>query len=300
MSILTDNELIEELRKRFELNRKALYDLRVMTGKLEDMNKKLVESEAMKSHFISNIKNEINNPLTSVLLLSKELAYEDAPDPAQVACITQTIYREIFSLDFQLRNIFAAAEIEAGEAVPSISNVDVDMLIQSSLDSLKHKSEEKSLVVKYTFIDKNEGVELFKTDSEKLQLIILNLLGNAIEYTPAGSLIELKVWRHDGHLNLLVADSGTGLNEEEQKVIFDRFRQLDSGVSKNYSGHGLGLSVVKAMVEMLNGTISVTSRKGYGCIFTVFIPQAKSDSVVDVFSDDGNEFFFEEEEGEKF
>lgn len=296
MARLTENELIEELKKRFDENHKALYDLRAMTRKLEDVNRKLEESEALKTNFLSNIRNEIINPLTSILALSHELAGQTDPACRECSRMSNSIFFEAFNLDFQLRNIFTAAEIEAGEAVPGISNVDIEMLIRNVIDSFMHLINSRQLVVSFDCAVVSEHERFFRTDSEKLKTIALNLLSNAIKFSPGGGSILVKAWRHDGQLNLLVEDSGIGIDESDQQAIFERFRQLDSGVSKNYSGHGLGLSITKALVELLSGTISVASIKGKGSIFTVFIPESHSDMPVDVFSTDGDEFIFEDEE----
>ncbi|MFQ3574680.1 MAG: HAMP domain-containing sensor histidine kinase [Thermodesulfovibrionales bacterium] len=299
MTRFTDDELINEIKKRFDENKKAVYDLRMLTRKLEDMNKKLMDSESLKSNFISNIKNELNNPLTSVLILSKGLLNKDF-DLEQAKEISKTIYAELFNLNFQLTNIFVAAEIEAGECVLSISNVDVDNLITNTIESFRHLTDEKNLLVDYMFINKNEDSPYFKTDAAKLQIIISNLIANAIEFSDKGSSFELKVWKHESFLNLIISDRGPGIDEEHQGIIFERFRQLDTGITKKYKGHGLGLSICKALIELLQGTITVTSKIGMGTIFTLFIPEAKLDSSVGIFSEDGNEFFFEEGEEERF
>ena len=125
MNRLTDEELIAELKERFAFNLKALDDLREMTGKLEEMNTKLQESESVKGHFLSNIRNEINNPLTSIMGLSTQFMGNKQCDPERCADISRMIYLEAFHLDFQLQNIFMAAELEAGEAEPAFSRVDI-------------------------------------------------------------------------------------------------------------------------------------------------------------------------------
>lgn len=295
MTRLTDDELIQEIKRRFDNNNRALHDLRMLTRKLEDMNKKLMDSEVLKSNFISNIKNELNNPLTSVLILSKNLASgEYTMEEARE--IARSIYYELFNLDFQLRNIFAAAEIEAGEIQMSIANVDVDNLITSTLDSFKHLIEEKKLQVEYTFINKQEEIPYFKIDPSKLQLIMSNLIANAIEFSEEGGFFEIRAWKHTSYLNMIISDRGPGIDEEFHGLIFERFRQLDTGAKKRHKGHGLGLSIVKSLIELMEGTITVTSKVGMGTIFTLFIPEAKTEGAVGMFSEDGNEFFFEEGE----
>ncbi len=296
MSRLTDNELIEELDRRFKENREAFNALRVVTKKLEKLNRKLQESEALKSNFLSNIRNEINNPLTSIICMSKELISPETLDSETVSSIAGMIHSEAFNLDSQLRNIFIAAEFEAGEAALSISRVDIDMLLNSTIELLNHKADGKAINIDYIQPPETGDETGFNTDPEKLQLVIFNLLANAIEYSHEGGRVELRAWRQDGHLNISVKDNGIGMDLSDREVIFDRFRQLDTGVSKSHSGHGLGLSITKAAVELLNGAISIECVKDRGCIFAISIPDAGSETEVDVTSNDGNEFIFEDME----
>ena len=299
MKRLDDGELIDELKKRFEENDELLNTLKVVNNKLMDVNKRLHESEALKSHFLSNIRNEIVNPLTSILCMSKavmdgEISGEMVPSAAK------TIHTEAFKLDSQLRNIFAAAELEAGEATPSISMVDVDTLVNGMIDLFIHKTTEKKIQVTYHPLDKSVEEAYFMTDPDKLQIILINLLSNAIEYSHEGGPVEINASIDGEDLNISVIDHGIGIDESDQGVIFDRFKQLESGAAKGHLGHGLGASVVKSMVELLNGTISLSSVKGEGSTFTVKIPKAKTDKEVPVFSGESNEFFFEVGEEQEF
>jgi len=300
MSERTDSDIIEEVKNRFEEKNKALFDLRMMTRKLEEVNRKLLESEALKSDFLSNIRNEINNPLTSILVMSNNMASMKAPGCEECASMGCIIYAEAFNLDFQLRNIFAAAEIEAGEASPFISNVDIHRFILDLIDSYKHVADKKLVAI--TFDQTGESMSptaaFFKTDPSKLQLIVSNLLSNAIKYSREGGSVTVKAWKHNEQLNIAVEDSGIGIDESDRQAIFERFRQLDTGTTKCYLGQGLGLSVAKALVELLDGTISVASIGEKGSIFTVVIPEAKSEGDMDIFSEEGNEFLFDE--GETF
>lgn len=118
MSLQKDEELLEELKKRFENNTRTIEELRNLTEELKQVNKKLEESEALKSHFISNITNEIINPFTSILGLSKTILAVKKEDWKKVISMVSLIHTEAFNLDFQLKNIFVAAKIEAGEIFP--------------------------------------------------------------------------------------------------------------------------------------------------------------------------------------
>jgi signal transduction histidine kinase len=295
MHKLTDNELMEEVKRRFEDNNRSLHDLRVMTKKLEDVNRKLQESESLKSNFLANIRNEINNPLMSILGLSEELTSTTPSDIEEVTKLAEIIYSEAFELDLQLRNIFAAADLEAGETVHSIARVNIDKLLGSTIETFIRRADEKKIKVSYEPMDKAGDDPHFNTDSEKLHIIMSNLVDNAIKFNQEGGLVELTAWIDNEQLNITVKDSGIGINESELGVIFDRFKQLDSGLSKSHKGHGIGLSVTKALIELLNGTIAADNVDGKGSIFRVAIPASESDTDVDMLSEDGNEFIFIEE-----
>lgn len=296
MEKLTDREILEELQQRLEAKDKAYGALMSLTRNLEDLNKKLVESEELKSSFLSNIRNEINNPLTSVLAMSELIiSGTEAPDYETLKSIVGLIYRDAFTLNFQMRNIFAAAELEAGEAHPAFTNADLDSVLRDAVDSLGRRAADKGLKVSIG-ISSELKERLFRTDAEKVQRIFSNLLANAIEYSNDGGEVDASAWREGCRLKLSVRDRGVGIDKVDQLAIFERFRQLDSGVTKRHPGHGLGLSIVKAAVDLLGGSITVESAKGKGALFVVELPEAEHTSGPEVISTEGADFFFAETE----
>lgn len=294
MADFSDEELVKELSRRLHSKDLASHDLMVLTRKLGSLNEKLLESEKARSGFLSNIRNEMNNPLTSVLTMCELItAGKSFTDCESIRAAVLTIYRETLGLNFQLRNIFAAAEHEAGDSPLSFSKVDINTLLRRTIDSLALRGMEKNLRIMLS-CELDDGA--FRTDSEKLELIYANILSNAIEYSHDGKTIEVKAWKKDGMLNVSFVDYGVGIATEDLGVIFERFRQLDSGSTKTHGGHGLGLSITKASAELLGGTITVRSRKGEGSIFTVSIPEAPPEVIVGTYATDGSNFFFEDSE----
>lgn len=295
MNKLSDKELIEELKQRFEQNDSALKELTQITEQLKVVNKKLSESEALKSHFLSNITNEIVNPFASILGLSRNILAVEECNCTKVKKMAGLIFNEAFDLDFQLKNIFSAAKIEAGEFLPEISSVDIRELISTEIDNFKFKLDEKhiSLDIKFS-VNNNEVIDniIFKTDSEKVSLIITNLLDNSIKYSNAGGKIEIKINVTDNILQLSVKDYGIGINKEDLQIIFDRFKRVDSSINSINRGHGLGLSIVKAIIDLFEGNIEVSSIKNKNSLFIVELPE--KDSVNDIgFALDGNELLFD-------
>lgn len=303
MDGISDDLLVEEVIKRFKAKDTAIHDLVAVTKRLEAVNNKLIESERVKTHFLSNIRNEINNPLTTLLTLSRLISMPsdgETVNHEEVLSVCNTIFKEAFNLNFQFQNIFAAAEVESGETALSISNVDMKSLISTTASSFGHKSSEKNITLTLDWKEDGGTQSLFKTDPIKLELVISNLLCNAIEFSHKNGIITVSVWNRNGGLYIAVQDNGIGIDKKDHEVIFDRFRQLDTGMTRSHQGHGLGLSVAKAMMELLNGSITVDSEKGQGATFTIFLPGDVYAAGDDVFSTEGANFFIEEEEIEKF
>lgn len=290
---ITDELLIEELKIRFEEKKNSLKKLEKLTSELKDVNTKLAESEALKSHFISNITNEIVNPFTSIVILSKNILSVKENDWGRVMKMADLIHTEAFNLDFQLKNIFAAAEIEAGELSLEVSNVTVDTLIEAVMESFTNEADKKKLIFDFQRIDNKKEELYFKTDSEKLRLILSNLVENAIKFSKKNK-IRITRQVNDSVLTITVQDFGIGISENNQKIIFDRFKRLDTGINSINRGHGLGLSINKALLDFLNGEIKIDSKKDSGTIFTINIPELTPDA--ESFSADGSDYIFDSDD----
>jgi signal transduction histidine kinase len=265
-----------------------------MNDKIEKLNVKLADSERLKGDFLSNIRNEINNPLTSILVMSREIFAPNKDEQAK-QLMAEMIYNEAFELDFQLRNIFTAAELEAGDMGLHISRVETARLIEALVAAFGHKIREKNVTV--TIVTRSDQPDddalLFSTDADKLYRVLANLLANAVEYNMPGKTVRIEVWKEAGTLHASIADEGIGIPQEERGRLFERFRQLDRGTTKKHRGQGLGLSITRALVEMLNGTVALCSAPGGGCVFRIDLPEALGAS--DEYSSDGNTFLFESE-----
>lgn len=298
---ITDEELLKELQIRFEQNKKALTELKDKSNELHKVNEKLKESEALKSHFLSNVTNEIVNPFASILGLSQNIMALHSDEYEKIKPMAQLIHAEAFNLDFQLKNIFAAAKIEAGLAQPELSSVNINSLIESIIDSYKYKARQKELKIEFQYkSDKKTGAAKdFPTDSEKLKLIMSNLLNNSIKYSNAAQKIEIfSTITGEDELQIVVKDYGVGIKPEDQHKLFDRFTKGESTIHSMNEGYGLGLSITKAYVDALEGKITVESTEGQGATFTIYLPKPTDTSYLEGFSDDGNEIFFEDTDEE--
>jgi signal transduction histidine kinase len=290
----TPEELINEINRLTENNKIASDDIVKLEHALVEVNRKLEESEALKSHFISNICNELVNPFTSILALTENILDVDKENWKKVFTMVALIHSEVFHLDFQLKNIFAAAKLEAGELSPETSTVDINSLINNVIESFKYDARHKNLKIEYYSENKNADTKIFfNTDSEKLNLVFSNLLSNAVKFSNTNGSITINSVRAFDKLIVEVKDYGIGISKENESVIFDRFKRIDSGINSINRGHGLGLSVNKAVLDILDGTISFTSKLNEGATFIVTIPESKAESTG--ISTDANELFFKEE-----
>jgi signal transduction histidine kinase len=286
----TNDDLFTELKSRFDRNRSALSDLQAVSRELESLNRKLQASEAMKGHFLSNIRNEINNPLTSISGLARHLMTGRCA-PEQVPEIAGMIYSEAFDLDFQLRNIFVAAELEAGEAQPEFCNVEMESLLKNTVELLARHLALKQINV-IEAVTCSTSSPLFVSDAQMLQVMLINLLMNAIEFSPIGGTVRVAMQISPDGLQVSVADHGSGIDPADQKKIFDRFVQMESGTTRNHRGHGLGLSITRALVELLGGQVMVESARDAGARFSLDIPAPQLAATVSLHASDGNFLLF--------
>jgi signal transduction histidine kinase len=276
--------LIKELERRLHKKDQALATHKELLKDLNDMNEKLIKSEKMKSGFLSNIRNEINNPLSAILGISSKLMCEK---DEKIGKLAQIISKEAFELDFQLRNIFAAAEIEACEVSVKPSRVFPEELINDVILYLSPKIEQKKVKVN---LEPNSEVERINTDYYLLKAIIMNVLANAIEFSPVGALVSLKMVKNKEYLSVFISDSGKGIEREEISKAFIPFHQLENGTKKSHSGHGLGLSVVKEFLDKLGGAIIIDSQKNIFTTVELRINELPDEGFGDFISDECDMF----------
>lgn len=289
---ISDEDLLNELKLRIDQNNKALSDLTVVNRKLLELNHKLQDSETLKSNFLSNIRNEINNPLNAIMGLADQISFLSTDN--DITTFAGIIASEAQNLDFQLKNIFMAAELEAGMSEPEPSRVSICALAQDVINSHTSSARQKNITIK------SDCQELqladFCTDASKLQVILSNLLANAIEFSHEGDFVHITTILQDGCLLLEIKDNGIGINPDDFHRIFDRFVQLDTGTQRQHHGHGLGLCVVKSLLDLMGGTITIKSQPEAGSVFAVTIPEIIREDEEMMFADGGNLFLFDEPE----
>lgn len=294
---LTESQLKVKLKSSLEERDRAIRENEGLTKSLKDVNRKLSASEEFKSSFLSNLRNEINNPLASIIALSSEMRITDdkkekcdIDDKHKCKKLTWMILYEALSLDFQVRNMLAASELEAGDSLVHVTSVDVGKLVESSLENFQLIVEENKISIETNI---PEGCRL-DTDSDKLELIISNLISNALVFSDPPHSVLINAEIAGDEFIFSVKDEGIGIRKEDQEVIFDRFKELDTGTTKRYRGHGLGLSITKALAEVMLGSVSVESSLGEGSTFTLVLPLSEAAAAVDI-TEDGMEYFVDGE-----
>jgi signal transduction histidine kinase len=291
VSTLTNDELLNEIKLRLgpalqdNLNEHRLYEQQIAR-----LSAKLSIAEKCKSQFLSNVRNEINNPLTSILGLAASIRGLSASE--KVRRLSTMIYDQAFELDFQMRNIITAAEIESGELKPVCSKVDIVSLLEEQVAYLKTKIDERQVSIK---LQTNDQIK-FRTDAYLLQTVCLNIISNAIEYTGRGKCVMIGAELSSEKLKIEITDFGIGIDADKQDIIFERFRQGEAGLTKSHHGNGLGLTIAKELVELMGGHLCLQSSAGKGTRVRIELPQLIQENNCVGSSGFGNELMFSGEE----
>ena len=227
------------------------------------------ESDRLKTAFLNNISHEIRTPFNGLLgflsMLQSDKLSKDERDE-YISFINNNAHRLMQTIN----DIVEISMIQTGQLQPAIAECNIKSLTYELFGLYKHEAQSKGLKFKINSCLPKE-IESIKTDAQKLNSILSVLLGNAIKFTKEGS-IELKIHKIDDSLEFSVKDTGIGIPANKQQEIFERFMQADVSVTRNFEGSGLGLSIAKAYVEMLGGSIGVESNdKGSRFYFKIGI-----------------------------
>lgn len=283
---IDDKELLNEIGRRFDEKASSIVEMEFLTKKLLDMNEKSKNAQEVKSQFLSLVKNEFNNPISSLLNIATML--ENAKDLNKVNALGDLLKRELLNIDFSLKNIFAASEIEAGETANDYSTIDLELIFNEVVAYFKNIIEDKNLTLKYELKCEKNMV----SDSQKLYLILLNLISNACEYSYENSEIILSLECTESSFKIVVEDHGEGVEAEHFKEIYNRFVHYETGNTRETAGLGLGLSVAKGMCEALDGQID--NIQSDGCTqFIVSLPFVDESELEISTAFGSNEFMFD-------
>jgi PAS domain S-box-containing protein len=237
--------------------------------KLINAKEKAEESDRLKSAFLANMSHEIRTPMNGILGfldLLKEPDLSEENKTAYITIVTQSGHRLLDTIN----DIIEISKIETGDLKVNMTPVNISELMGYYHGFFRQQTDQKGL--RYSIFSKlPEEIHSFLTDRVKLESIITNLIKNAIKFTSAG-FIEFGCSLENENIIFYIKDSGSGIAANRQNVIFERFVQADISTSRPHEGSGLGLSIVKAYIQMLNGKIWVHSEPGKGSTFTFSIP----------------------------
>ncbi|HEY7410017.1 MAG TPA: ATP-binding protein [Vicinamibacteria bacterium] len=226
------------------------------------------EANRLKDEFLATLSHELRTPLNAIVGWTKLLQSGEL-DEATAAKAVDTIDRNALAQAQLVEDILDVSRIVAGKLTLRVQPTDLAALAEGALDSVRHSAEAKGITVHASF-DRVRGLA---GDPDRLRQVVWNLLSNAVKFTPQGGNLWVSVREREGEAEIEVRDDGKGITPEFLPHVFDRFRQADASTTRRHGGLGLGLAIVRHLVELHGGTVSVASPgQDRGAAFTVRLP----------------------------
>lgn len=250
-----------------------------LTQKIEQNNLLLREAkeyDKLKTEFFANISHEFRTPLSVImatLQLFKLIAKKSCNNCEQTEKFNgyfYTIKQNCYRLTRLVNNLIDITRIDSDFYVISLQNDNIVKIIENIVLSISEFVQNKGLTIE---LIKEDDVIITACDPDKVERIMLNLISNAIKFNLEGGKIIVKIKRVDNDIQISVIDTGIGIPPDKLNIIFERFRQIDKSLTRNSEGSGIGLSLVKSLVEMHEGKIYVESKYGCGSKFIINLPQ---------------------------
>ena len=270
--VLVGNHMYDQLHFReFALR----FELDQNRKKLEESNQKLVELDEIKSRFFANISHELRTPLTLLLAPLESLIQKHGSSFAleirELLIIMQSNGLRLLKL---INDLLDLVRLESGKMEVKLEPVAMEPFLRGLSTAIRKAAEDRGVRLETT-VDMALGTAF--ADTDKLEKVLLNLLFNALKFTPAGGVVRLDATRKNGDMVLAVSDTGVGISDEKMAYVFDRFWQADTSSQRKYQGVGIGLALVKELVDVQGGSVDVSSLVGRGSVFTVSLPYREAD-----------------------
>jgi len=259
-----NEQISEQNQKLLELHK----ELKENADELNIQKTRAEEGAVLKSQFLASISHELKTPLNSIIGLT-ELLITDTPPGTASRDKLKVVLRNGNRLMNLINDILSFSKMEAGKLEIEKENFRVQELICEIESEIQPLTIDKKL----NFIVHNEitSAAIFSSDKKKILQVLINLLSNAVKFTERGMII-LKCTAIDHQLKFEIIDSGIGISDDDKKLIFEEFRQIDGALSRKYNGSGLGLAISKRYAQMLNGELFCISEPGKGSTFTFVVP----------------------------
>ena len=227
------------------------------------------EANRLKDEFLATLSHELRTPLTAILGWTNLLRSVKF-DEATTAGALETIERNARSQKQLVDDLLDASRIITGKLRLEVKPVDLKLVVEAACAAARPAAQAKNIELALALDDAASSVA---GDAERLQQVIWNLLSNAVKFTPVGGRVEVGLAREEARARIYVSDTGEGISREFLPFVFDRFRQADGTTTRTHGGLGLGLSIVRHLVELHGGTVAVDSAgEGHGATFEVRLP----------------------------
>ncbi|MFH1312592.1 MAG: ATP-binding protein, partial [Candidatus Eisenbacteria bacterium] len=243
-------------------------------AQLSAMTKRLKELNEIKSNFVATVSHELRTPLTSIRAYAETLARDLGNSPRETEIeFLKIIEEEAQRLSTIVEEMLDLSRMESGKVEMKKTEADVRKIVRDVFQVLSPAAHKK-----YIMLSAPTDGEAVKglLDEGMIKQLLINLVGNAVKFTPEGGKVSIGIEDRDSTIELCVEDTGIGIPSSNVKRIFDEFYQVDSSATRQYGGVGLGLAIVKSIVEWHDGRIWVESDDGKGAKFTVSLPKRKA------------------------
>jgi len=267
----------EQLELEQEQNRQTEEELMKATAIANDMATFAELASISKSEFLAKMSHEIRTPMNSILGFSDLLAGDDLTEEQRD--YVRTISDNGKHLLELINDVLDLSKIEAGKCTIEVIECRLDEILRGTQSLAALKAEEKG--IEFAIHKRNELPEQMYCDPTRLKQCLVNLTNNAIKFTEKGHVhINVSSLDKDGQPSVRfdVEDTGIGIPSNRQDAIFEPFVQAEDSTTRNYGGTGLGLTITKQLVELMGGTLTLTSTEGKGSVFSIILPEhAQSD-----------------------
>ncbi|MGQ0504064.1 MAG: sensor histidine kinase [Myxococcaceae bacterium] len=226
--------------------------------------------EQIRKDFVANVSHELRTPITAIRGYSETLKAGALRDEQNAPQMVDIIHRQSERLSELVSDLLELSQLESGQLQLRTVDVSLKDLAERAADAVRPKAQGKGITVDLDI----SGDLRASADDRAVEQVLINLLDNAVKYTPAGGKVRVTGSTDDEGVRVQVQDSGVGIETKHLPRVFERFYRVDKGRSRDMGGTGLGLSIVKHLTTAMGGDVKVSSQPGVGSIFSVVLPSA--------------------------